>query len=83
MHELPSTWGMDLGRYISDLEPGRGCNHKRVYRIYCGLKLNGRRTGKKRLPSHTPDPLAVPAPAKRVLVNAFYELLAHPFEPLT
>ena len=40
---------------------GHGWNHKRVYRIYCELKLNKRRRGKKRLSTRNPDPLAVPA----------------------
>jgi putative transposase len=38
-------------------------DHKRVYRIYCGLKLNLRRNGKKRLPNRHREPLAVPLSA--------------------
>ena len=39
---------------------GHRWNHKRVHRIYCELRLNRRRIGKKRLPPRTPAPVSVP-----------------------
>jgi putative transposase len=38
---------------------GRRWGHNRVHRIYCSLKLNKRRKGKRRLPTRNPSPLAV------------------------
>jgi putative transposase len=38
---------------------GHKWHHKRVHRIYCQLKLNKRRRGKRRLPTRNPIPLTV------------------------
>lgn len=51
-----------FGKYFKIIRRrGHDWNHKRVYRVYCALKLNRRKVGKKRLPPRTPAPLAVPA----------------------
>ena len=41
-------------------------NHKRVYRVYCGLKLNIRRRVRKRLPKRIRQPLSLPEQADQV-----------------
>jgi len=45
---------------------GHDWNHKRVYRVYCLLKLNLRRRTKKRMPPRDPMPLLVPAQPNQV-----------------
>lgn len=45
---------------------GHGWNHKRVWRVYCALKLNLPRRTKKRLPLRERQTLEVPAQANRL-----------------
>ena len=45
---------------------GHDWNHKRVYRVYCLLKLNLRRRTKKRVPPRDPMPLVVPERSNQV-----------------
>ena len=45
---------------------GHAWNHKRVYRIYCQLKLNLKRKHKRRSPSRNPLPLAGPTGSNQV-----------------
>lgn len=54
------TWGFGLCFLHLRNVKGHPWNHKRVYRIYCELRLNLRIKPRKRLKRDKPDTLAVP-----------------------
>lgn len=57
---LHKNWGFGLCfLYLRNVK-GYSWNHKRVYRIYCELKLNLRIQPKQRIKREVPIPLAVP-----------------------
>lgn len=57
--EAHPRWGFGkLYQYLRN--QGHGWNHKRVYRVYCAMKLNLRTTRRQRLPKRFPAELAVP-----------------------
>lgn len=55
-----NTWGFGLCFLFLRNIKGFGWNHKRVYRIYCELKLNLRIKPKQRIIRALPAPLVVP-----------------------
>lgn len=57
---------LEFGKFYGMLrQAGRGWNHKRVHRVYCGMKLNKRRKFKRRVPPRLPEPLVVPEGANQ------------------
>ena len=52
-------WGFGL-MYDWLRSQGHKWNHKKVYRVYCELKLNLRIKPKKRIPNRNPEPLEAP-----------------------
>ena len=63
-HQKPGLGFWKLFRRLR--RQGHRWNHKRVWRVYCLLKLNRRRRVKKRIPARDPMPLMVPARPNQV-----------------
>ena len=63
--ERKPRWGFKkMYAYLRN-QQGFGWNHKRVYRVYCEMKLNLRVKPKKRLPSREKKPLQQPQAANQ------------------
>jgi len=60
-----SRWGFWL-TFKTLRRKGFTWNHKRVYRVYCNLKLNQKRRAKKRIPPRVKRPLFVPEQPNQV-----------------
>ena len=57
--EAHPRWG--FWKYVERLRAlGHGWNHKRIYRVYCGLGLNQPRRTRRKLPEREREPLFVP-----------------------
>ena len=56
--ERKPSWGFKKMFVYLKYQQGYGCNHKRIYRVYCELKVNLLVKPRKQLPLREPQPLA-------------------------